>query len=864
MDYATTPGSATSPSDFTSTSGTLNFADGQDGASFNVPITDDNIAELAESFTVNLSNPTGGVSLGAQSSATVTIYDNDGTAPTGVLLNELDVNPPSSVDGPHEYVELLNSAGTSQSLNDVYFLSIEGDATSAIGNVTYAKGFNGALNSNQLAILEADSGGPTAPGGAVVFQDPLLDATAGALQNGTNTFILVYSQTPITSNTDLDASNGGTLTLPPGAVLLDAVGWKDATTGTPTGTDYYVDLPLPNAVPGAATRIVGNTTATSASAWYYGASDFPHQRPNHADLRPVSVGRPIPAGRRPHSGRANYVGTGNTSGQISFAAQTSAVIESGGSITLTVTRAAGSTGQVSVDYVITDGTADLGQEYNDPSDYLGTHGTITFADGDTSPKTITIPILDDSIIEPNKSFTVTLSNPQNLSTPGSNIPIVGPITTDTVTIADDDTKILLNEILVNAPPLPNNTNGSDTSNEYIELEGTPGQTLQNVYVVSVEGDGTAAGTVTAAFNLSGVTVGTNGLIMLKSATSPTLPDPTNGTTVVHDVQFDNPGGTLQNGSNSFLVVLSPTAITTSSNLDPDLDGNLNLPEGAKLADGIGWYDTAGSDHFYGAILPPLTTAAPQAATRFPTDTDPLSVGAWYYGNLVSGDANFDYTTDGTSSNNLPAGGKLTPGDINFPAVAAPTLNTLTFNYDTTNQNITLDFSTDVFASFSTDDFTLTQTNSPSFVVPSANIQINHGATANEIVLTFTNYPHNALPDGRYTLLVNHAGITDSSNNVLAADGTLNFFVLSADANHDGKVNALDFNALATHFGQSANVLARRFRLQRHGRHFGLHAARTAVQQSSPRHAPVAAAVVGSLFSSEPVGGNVRDVLGDTN
>ncbi len=91
---------ATPPGDFTTTNGTLNFADGQDSASFMVPIKDDTVAELAESFTVTLSNPTGGASLGTQSTATVTNYDNDGTAPTGILLNELDVNPPVSLMDP--------------------------------------------------------------------------------------------------------------------------------------------------------------------------------------------------------------------------------------------------------------------------------------------------------------------------------------------------------------------------------------------------------------------------------------------------------------------------------------------------------------------------------------------------------------------------------------------------------------------------------------------------------------------------------------------------------------------------------------------------------------------------------------------
>jgi hypothetical protein len=43
-------------------------------------------------------------------------------------------------------------------------------------------------------------------------------------------------------------------------------------------------------------------------------------------------------------------------------------------------------------------------------------------------------------------------------------------------------------------------------------------------------------------------------------------------------------------------------------------------------------------------------------------------------------------------------------------------------------------------------------------------------------------------------------VKDDAGNALAQDATLDFFVLSGDANHDATVNALDFNALATHYG----------------------------------------------------------------
>lgn len=82
VDYATSDGTAAAGSDYTSTSGTITWNDG-DGNSktISIPITDDSAVEGDENFTVALSNPTGPAGLGTPTSAVVTITDND-TAPT--------------------------------------------------------------------------------------------------------------------------------------------------------------------------------------------------------------------------------------------------------------------------------------------------------------------------------------------------------------------------------------------------------------------------------------------------------------------------------------------------------------------------------------------------------------------------------------------------------------------------------------------------------------------------------------------------------------------------------------------------------------------------------------------------------------
>ncbi|HYU35007.1 MAG TPA: Calx-beta domain-containing protein [Thermoanaerobaculia bacterium] len=77
VSYATSDGTATDPADFADAAGTLNWADGDAAPkTFQVTIVDDLLDEPDETFGVALSNPQVAV-LGAPTTATVTILDND-------------------------------------------------------------------------------------------------------------------------------------------------------------------------------------------------------------------------------------------------------------------------------------------------------------------------------------------------------------------------------------------------------------------------------------------------------------------------------------------------------------------------------------------------------------------------------------------------------------------------------------------------------------------------------------------------------------------------------------------------------------------------------------------------------------------
>jgi len=77
VDYQFSNGTANNQLDFTGANGTVNFAPGETVKDILIPLVNDLLVEPAETFTVLLSNPSGGVPLGGQNTATVVIENDD-------------------------------------------------------------------------------------------------------------------------------------------------------------------------------------------------------------------------------------------------------------------------------------------------------------------------------------------------------------------------------------------------------------------------------------------------------------------------------------------------------------------------------------------------------------------------------------------------------------------------------------------------------------------------------------------------------------------------------------------------------------------------------------------------------------------
>jgi hypothetical protein len=101
VQYATSNGTATSGSDYTSTTGTLIFNAGVTTQTITIPILNDSVNEADETFTLSLSNPTNAL-LGSTVSITTTITDTLTASATTTLsanVENLTLTGTAAIDG---------------------------------------------------------------------------------------------------------------------------------------------------------------------------------------------------------------------------------------------------------------------------------------------------------------------------------------------------------------------------------------------------------------------------------------------------------------------------------------------------------------------------------------------------------------------------------------------------------------------------------------------------------------------------------------------------------------------------------------------------------------------------------------------
>jgi hemoglobin-like flavoprotein len=400
--YATANGSATPPGDYTQTSGTLTFLDGDTSKTITVPIIDDSISEQQKFFSVNLSNPTGGATLGNQTSIQVTIVDNDapsfsindvqvaeGNSGTTDAVFTVSLQRPSFADAHVDFATLVTGTATSGT-----------DYQPASGTLTFLKGettktvtvkingdsiqepnetFTVKLSNNDVLSVSKSFGAGTIldddaaqPAGVLAF------STAAYNANENSGVVTITVKRTGGSNGAVSAQYasvaGGTATAGSDyATASGTVSWADGDTADKTFAVTILDDQL-NEPDETMNLSLSNPTGGAALV-----------NPLSAVLTIVD----------------NDAQPGISINDVSQAEGNSGIT----SFNFNVTLSAASGQPISVSYTTADGTA-IG------NDYQPAGATLIFLPGETS-KLVTVIINGDTQDEPNETFLVQLSNPVN-------------------------------------------------------------------------------------------------------------------------------------------------------------------------------------------------------------------------------------------------------------------------------------------------------------------------------------------------------------------------------------------------------------------------------------------------------------------
>jgi hypothetical protein len=128
-----------------------------------------------------------------------------------------------------------------------------------------------------------------------------------------------------------------------------------------------------------------------------------------------------------------------------------------------------------------------------------------------------------------------------------------------------------------------NPEGTDGPNEYVELRGMPGATIPaNTYLVFIEGDTGSPnpGDVNSVFDLAGLTLGSNGFLVLLQRLSPYTPNPAAAVVTGTGTGFGGAAGwqadsgatDIENESFTAMLVTAPTAPLPITDIDANNDG----------------------------------------------------------------------------------------------------------------------------------------------------------------------------------------------------------------------------------------------------------------------------------------------------
>lgn len=494
---------AASGQDYRFRTGTVTFNALETTKTIEIPLIDDNLPEGIESFLVELSSPSGG-----------TILDNGGRTTVNILDNEIGSPILFAIDTAGNLLRLRSDApGTILSTTAITGLQ-QGEQLIGIDFRPATGQLYGAGSTGRLYRLNTSTGAATQVG-TTTFNPALNGTEFGFDFNPVPDRIRVVSDQD--QNLRLNPDTGAVAATDPVLAYADndfsagqnprvvAIAYTNSLSGVVSTTLYGIDSALDRLVvqgsPGGAPTSPNGGQLSSIGLLGVDTTDLVG-----LDIGPGSgEGLALASLTRPGAttsdlftinltnGRVGLVGTiggGVTirdiaiapSGVLQFSNVVFNVAENGTNAAITLQRLNGSEGAVSVTLTASNGTATAG------TDFTATTTTVSWADGDTAPKTVQIPITEDAVFEGPETVQLRLTAPQG----GASL---GLQQVANLIIADNDAAPIAS-ITSRVTVTEGNTGTTTTATFTVTLSSAAGTTI-NVAFASAPGTATAPADYTA-------------------------------------------------------------------------------------------------------------------------------------------------------------------------------------------------------------------------------------------------------------------------------------------------------------------------------------------------------------------------------
>jgi bacillolysin len=415
VGYATSDGTASAGSDYTSTAGALTFDAGQTSRTFSVPINDDATGENDETVRLAIAGPTGGATLGVRSTAVLNIVENERVFQFGAAGYAVTEGGIATITVKRSGL-LTGQATVQYSTGDGSATTADSDYTASSGTLAFASsvvaktftvktGADTKDESNETVVLHLSAPGSGALGPLDTAVLTITDNdTAGSARFSSAKYTVAESATSATITV---LRRGGVA----GPVEVDYT----ASAGTATdGADF-------SATTGTLTFLAGQMSKT------FTVTLLPDTLGEGAETVNLSLGE-LTGGLTLGSPGTSVLTITDDDSAVELTAGQLTVVEGARGL-VQVRRTGRLAGRVIVAYHMSDGTAVA------PGDYTAIPaGTLTFNPG-VAQATIAVPTANDTDDEDTETVNVTLDGVTNELGASA---VLGHQTTGVLSITDND------------------------------------------------------------------------------------------------------------------------------------------------------------------------------------------------------------------------------------------------------------------------------------------------------------------------------------------------------------------------------------------------------------------------------------------